>query len=508
MNIRSLRYGAAALVTAMCVVAGAAPAASAATPDVPGDGGSAGAGREPGRTRAPAVQPAAAAPSGYSVLGLDVASYQGNVDWRQQAANGAKFAYAKATEGTSYVNPYFNGQYNGAKGAGLYAGAYVFARPDSPNPVAQADFFLDHAQFGNDGRTLPVMLDLEWPYRSGGSYVAPYPCYGRSATAMVSWIRSFVDEVRRRTGRPTLIYTNVNWWNPCTGSSAAFGDQLLDIAHYSTSSPGTLPPGWSTWTVWQYADAGTFAGDQNVFNGSLSDLARLAGNPGEAVSAVHNPVNQATEVYVYSGGTLAEKYWTAAGGWSTTVPLAGSITGAPSAVHNPMNQAMEVYYTSGGTLTEKYWTADAGWSDAVTLTGNVAGTPNAVYNPASRAIEVYYNSGGILTESYWNADGWHGPVSLGSAISGSPVAIANPTNNALEVYFDSGGALTEKYWTAASGWSTPVTLTGGLGGTPSAVYNPAAKAIEVYYSAGGTLTESYWNATGWHGPVGLDTPIS
>ncbi|WP_344447756.1 GH25 family lysozyme, partial [Kitasatospora nipponensis] len=37
--------------------------------------------------------------------GLDVSSYQGNVNWSSVAANGAKFAYVKATEGTGYTNP-------------------------------------------------------------------------------------------------------------------------------------------------------------------------------------------------------------------------------------------------------------------------------------------------------------------------------------------------------------------------------------------------------------------
>ncbi|MFD8786356.1 GH25 family lysozyme [Kitasatospora sp. NPDC059599] len=39
--------------------------------------------------------------------GLDVASYQGNVTWSSVAADGARFAYVKATEGTGYTNPYF-----------------------------------------------------------------------------------------------------------------------------------------------------------------------------------------------------------------------------------------------------------------------------------------------------------------------------------------------------------------------------------------------------------------
>ncbi|WP_263454529.1 GH25 family lysozyme [Streptomyces sp. LS1784] len=39
--------------------------------------------------------------------GLDVSGYQGNVNWSSVSANGAKFAYVKATEGTGYTNPYF-----------------------------------------------------------------------------------------------------------------------------------------------------------------------------------------------------------------------------------------------------------------------------------------------------------------------------------------------------------------------------------------------------------------
>lgn len=44
--------------------------------------------------------------------GLDVASYQGNVDWSTAAGNGAGVAYVKATEGTGYTHPYFAQQYN------------------------------------------------------------------------------------------------------------------------------------------------------------------------------------------------------------------------------------------------------------------------------------------------------------------------------------------------------------------------------------------------------------
>src|SRR5690348_9029964 len=61
------------------------------------------------------------------VLGIDVSSYQKNVNWASYKAQKRVFAYVKATEGSSYRNPYFASQYGGAAKAGLVRGAYHFA---------------------------------------------------------------------------------------------------------------------------------------------------------------------------------------------------------------------------------------------------------------------------------------------------------------------------------------------------------------------------------------------
>jgi GH25 family lysozyme M1 (1,4-beta-N-acetylmuramidase) len=196
--------------------------------------------------------------------GDDVSSHQGTVDWGAVAAAGAAFAYAKATEGTGYVNPFLHGQYNGAKGAGLYAGAYHFGLPDVSDGRTQADFFLDHAEYVADGHTLPPALDIEYnPYGA--------TCYGLSAGAMVAWVRAFVTEVKARTRHDAVIYTTTNWWNNCTGGDGSFGANPLWISHFS-SSPTPLPPGWSTYAVWQYANSGPLPGDQDLSNGSLAGL--------------------------------------------------------------------------------------------------------------------------------------------------------------------------------------------------------------------------------------------
>ncbi|BDH12189.1 lysozyme [Streptomyces hygroscopicus] len=205
------------------------------------------------------------------VPGMDVSRYQGTVDWQGAWANGARWAYVKATEGTTFQSPTFPEQFQGAGDAGLIRGAYHFARPDLSGAAEQAAHFVDHG--GNwtaDGRTLPPALDLEHnPY-------GPDACYGRGQSDMVSWIREFSDAVKARTGRAPALYTTSDWWTRCTGGDTGFGGtNPLWVARYATS-PGTLPAGWSAHTFWQYADSGTFPGDQNWFNGSYDELKAFA----------------------------------------------------------------------------------------------------------------------------------------------------------------------------------------------------------------------------------------
>ncbi|MFE0463858.1 lysozyme [Kitasatospora sp. NPDC058965] len=203
--------------------------------------------------------------------GLDVSSYQGNVNWSTARANGGAFAYVKATEGTGYTNPYFAQQYNGSYNSGMIRGAYHFALPNASSGATQANYFVSHGGgWSADGKTLPPALDIEYnPYGA--------TCYGLSQSAMVSWIASFSSTVHSLTGRYPTIYTTTDWWTTCTGNNAGFGaNNPLWIARYS-SSPGTLPNGWSYQTFWQYADSGTFPGDQDYFNGALDRLQALAG---------------------------------------------------------------------------------------------------------------------------------------------------------------------------------------------------------------------------------------
>jgi GH25 family lysozyme M1 (1,4-beta-N-acetylmuramidase) len=288
---------AAAVACSLFLLAAVRPAWGADV--VPDGGGRAQAGAPPGAQAQVQgqVRAAASGPS-YAVQGIDVSSHDhstGPIDWYGVAAGGVQFAYVKATEGTSYVNPYFHDDYNAAKSVGILTGAYVFARPDKRNPVAEANFFIDRAEWVNDSRTLIPFLDLEWPYAS----LNLPACWGLTQAEMVGYIRAFVDTVRARTGRDMMIYTNTNWWNPCTGNNTSFAANPLDIAGY-TSNPPPLPSGWTNYAIWQYAAGNpSIAGryDRDAFNGEYPALTALAGDV-PAMSAPISLMAQVNDRYV------------------------------------------------------------------------------------------------------------------------------------------------------------------------------------------------------------------
>ncbi|MFI7005263.1 lysozyme [Streptomyces sp. NPDC050145] len=202
--------------------------------------------------------------------GVDVSSHQGKVAWSTLRTSGVQWAYVKATEGKSYRNPYFASQYNGSYKSGMIRGAYHFATPDTASGTKQADYFVNHGGgWSKDGRTLPGVLDIEYnPYGS--------TCYGKSSGQLVSWIRDFLKQYERRTGRDAVIYTSTSWWKQCTGNYSGFGaTNPLWIARYA-SSVGQLPAGWQFHTMWQYTATGPTVGDHDKFNGAPARVRALA----------------------------------------------------------------------------------------------------------------------------------------------------------------------------------------------------------------------------------------
>ena len=209
--------------------------------------------------------------------GIDVAHWQGTINWSKVKAAGMQFAFMKATESTTYTDTQLATNWAGVQAAGLYRGAYHFARPKVGTAPAQAKYFVSKVGSFQGAGTLPPVLDLE---ASGGLGV----------TALRSWTASWLQTVEQLTGRTPIIYVSPAFWEHYLGNSTAFTRYPLWIAHYGVTTP-RVPGGWPTWTFWQRTSSGTVSGisgnvDMNRFNGTTAQLAALSNTTGGSTDLV------------------------------------------------------------------------------------------------------------------------------------------------------------------------------------------------------------------------------
>jgi lysozyme len=189
--------------------------------------------------------------------GIDVSKDQGDVDWAAVAGAGTSFAFIKATDGETYVDPMFAQNWEGARGAGLLCGAYHFFRAED-SPQAQAELFWQTVGADSD---LPLVVDVEETMEQSGATV-------------VANLQQFLASLQQLTGRQPMIYTDPGFWNGL--QTSLFGAFPLWVADYGVAQP-QLPTGWVLWDFWQYSQSGQVAGiqgsvDLDVFSGSLSAL--------------------------------------------------------------------------------------------------------------------------------------------------------------------------------------------------------------------------------------------
>jgi lysozyme len=193
--------------------------------------------------------------------GIDVSSYQGEIDWHKVRRAGIVFAFARVSDGVDVLDEQFEANFRGMKRAHVRRGAYQYFRA-SLDPLAQADLLL--ATVLRLGRPdLPLVADVETDD-------------GADAETLQANLARWLERVERRTRRRPIIYTS-----PSMGArlGGRFGDYPLWVAHYETDCP-RLPDGWARWAFWQRAATGRVRGingnvDLDHFAGTRGQLARL-----------------------------------------------------------------------------------------------------------------------------------------------------------------------------------------------------------------------------------------
>ena len=183
-------------------------------------------------------------PSGDTIYeGIDVSSWQGEIDFSHVKASGIEVVYIKSSEGFRSVDSYFEQNYTNAKNAGLKVGFYHYVTARSvEDAVRQANFFVSTIS----GKNPDCKLAMD--FESFGSL-------GREEINQIAL--TFMQTVKNVSGKDVIIYSDE--YNANSTFESNLATYPLWVAQYEVSEP-TVREHWSNWAGWQYTDRGEVPG--------------------------------------------------------------------------------------------------------------------------------------------------------------------------------------------------------------------------------------------------------
>lgn len=202
-------------------------------------------------------------------FGIDVAKWQGTIDWAKVKKSGISFAILKVTQKDNSVEGAFERNYSGASSNGLDVGVYryVYAKTVS-QAQAEANAIVKYLKGKNI--TYGVWLDMEDSSIKG---------IGKS---MLTNIIRAEAEILNKAGYYVGIYCNRDWYNNVLDSKNLKAHYPFWIARYPSSDRGvynasSLLSPKSYGVAWQYSSKGNVDGIKGYvdLDVSFSDLKEL-----------------------------------------------------------------------------------------------------------------------------------------------------------------------------------------------------------------------------------------
>jgi lysozyme len=204
-------------------------------------------------------------------FGIDLAKWGGEIDWDEVVSKlNPRFVFVQAyhagkDEASSYANPRFANYRRALQRLGLLHGAYLRCHPNANAETLIKKFWSVYTP--QSGDILPT-LDIEEDYDNRCSL---------SMQKRINQIDKMIQLVSTKiSGQRPMIYTKARVWSEL-GNPAQFADCPLWVVDYHSTGDPALPPTWSRYSFWQYAEnlhdngvQGTY--DSDYFNGSEGDL--------------------------------------------------------------------------------------------------------------------------------------------------------------------------------------------------------------------------------------------
>lgn len=194
-----------------------------------------------------------------STIGVDVSSYQANINMNKLKEQNIQFIYIKATEGSKAQDNTFEKNWDNAKKAGLLSGAYHFFSFDSEGKT-QAENFINTVDDNMKGRLIPA-VDVEY---YGDKKENP-----PKKEDVVRELKVFVDALEKEYGVKPIIYTGAEIYDKYL--KGEFDEYKKWISSFYTLLSWNYK---DDWYIWQYLNKGELEGysggekyiDLNVLN--------------------------------------------------------------------------------------------------------------------------------------------------------------------------------------------------------------------------------------------------
>ena len=229
--------------------------------------------------------------------GIDVSAWQRSIDFKQVKDEGIEIVYIKASEGTSYVDPYLENNYKNAKANNLKIGFYHFLTATTISQAeAEANFFASVIE----GKEVDCKLAMDYEQ-----------FYGATKNEINEIGVAFMRRLKQITGKDVIVYSNLNNVKNTFEENVA-NEGKLWIAYYS--NPNNLigvKSSWDTYIGIQYTSTGRIAGingnvDRDKFSSEiLMDDLEDTGNNDNSNSGSNGNV-QIINYVVKKGDTLSQ----------------------------------------------------------------------------------------------------------------------------------------------------------------------------------------------------------
>lgn len=175
--------------------------------------------------------------------GIDVSGWQENINYEEVRNSGIDIVYMKTSEGSNFVDPYFNQNYTNAKANGLKVGFYHYLTARSvEEAIEEARFFVSTIS----GKTPDCRLAMD------------FESFGNLSVSEINEIGvTFMQTVENLSKKEVVIYSNTN--DATTIFEGELTNYPLWVAQYEVNEP-TANGKWDTWVGWQFTDLGEIDG--------------------------------------------------------------------------------------------------------------------------------------------------------------------------------------------------------------------------------------------------------